>query len=320
MQLTEKLQILSLPIAIITGFLLSNYSFISDFSNKLISPFLFLMLLSLFINIPLKDFKTKGVDFKLVKISILINFIWTPILAYILSYIFLDHNIALCIGFIMLLVTPCTDWYLMFTDLSKGNMTLSLSILPLNLILQLILLPVYLFIFTGVLSSFDLNILIESILLIVILPFIIGQIIKYIINKLDYNENTKINSFFEILSIIFLALAIFAMFASEGKLLIDNSWLFIIIFIPYLLFFLINFILIRLLKIVINLNYPDYVSLTLTTLARNSPISLAIAVTAFPNEPIIALSLVISPLIELPILTIISGILKKTNYQAKHSS
>jgi ACR3 family arsenite efflux pump ArsB len=312
MQLTEKLQMISLPISIISGFFLSNYSFINDLSNKLISPFLFLMLLSLFINIPLKDFKTKGMNFKFVKISILINFIWTPILSYILAYTFLNQNIALSIGFIMLLVSPCTDWYLMFTELSKGNMTLSLSVLPLNLILQLILLPIYLFMFTGVSSGFDLNILIESILLIVILPFIFGQIIKYIINKLDYNENTKISSFCEISSIIFLSLAIFAMFTSQGQILINNSWLFIIIFIPYLLFFLINFILVRLVKNVINLNYPDYASLTLVSLARNSPVSLAIAVTAFPNEPMIALSLVIAPLIELPILTIISGILKKT--------
>src|SRR5699024_3533650 len=55
--------------------------------------------------------------------------------------------------------------------------------------------------------------------------------------------------------------------------------------------------------------YEDSVSLNLTALARNSPISLAIAVTAFPDQPLIALTLVIGPLIELPILAIVSQLL-----------
>ena len=43
-----------------------------------------------------------------------------------------------------------------------------------------------------------------------------------------------------------------------------------------------------------------------TILARNSPIALAIALVAFPGEPLVALALVVGPLIELPVLTLIS--------------
>lgn len=58
-----------------------------------------------------------------------------------------------------------------------------------------------------------------------------------------------------------------------------------------------------------HLSYQDTVSLSLTTLARNSPVALAIAVTAFSNKPLITLALVIGPLIELPVLTSISQVL-----------
>ena len=44
----------------------------------------------------------------------------------------------------MLMVTPCTDWYLVFTGVAKGNVPLSTSILPINLILQILLLPIFL--------------------------------------------------------------------------------------------------------------------------------------------------------------------------------
>ena len=57
-----------------------------------------------------------------------------------------------------------------------------------------------------------------------------------------------------------------------------------------------------------HLSYKDTVSLSLTTLARNSPVALAIAVTAFPDEPLIALALVIE-LIELPVLACVSQVL-----------
>jgi hypothetical protein len=30
----------------------------------------------------------------------------------------------------MLMVTPCTDWYLIFTGIAKGNVALSTAILP----------------------------------------------------------------------------------------------------------------------------------------------------------------------------------------------
>ena len=55
--------------------------------------------------------------------------------------------------------------------------------------------------------------------------------------------------------------------------------------------------------------YENYASLTLTTLARNSPLALAIAISSFPHNELIAIALVIGPLIELPVLYIVSRIL-----------
>ena len=51
----------------------------------------------------------------------------------------------------------------------------------------------------------------------------------------------------------------------------------------------------------------------MTTLARNSPLSLANAVVTFPEQPLVSLALVIGPLIELPVLSVIAGILQKWN-------
>lgn len=79
--------------------------------------------------------------------------------------------------------------------------------------------------------------------------------------------------------------------------------------IPVILFFVVTCIVEQLVGKIVNFGYSHTVSLNLTTMARNSPISLAIAMTAFPDKTLVALVLVIGPLIELPILAGTSQIL-----------
>lgn len=96
------------------------------------------------------------------------------------------------------------------------------------------------------------------------------------------------------------------MFASEGNPLHGNVEVVYTMLIPLLLFFIVNFALCRLASRWAGLSYEDSASLVLTTMTRNSPVSLAIAVAAFPETPLIALVLVVGPLIELPDLGLVS--------------
>ncbi len=308
MNILEKFQTIIILAAVIFGLLFGQIAIVSSNAGYLIVPFLFFMLFGIFLDIPLKDFTKSFSNFKFTRLNLLINFIWTPILAYFLGAIFLNQELALWIGFVMLMVTPCTDWYIVFTNIAKGNVPLSASILPLNLVLQLVLLPVYLLLFFGASGTFDMGMLIESILFIVVLPFILAQIVRNFISRWNSVER-PVMSFFNFAQIIFLSLAIFCMFASQGGYLLDNLGIVLILIVPILLFFVINFLLVRVVGRIGKLAYEECTSLCLTTLARNSPIALAIAVIAFPNEPLIALALVIGPLIELPVLTIVSQIL-----------
>lgn len=61
----------------------------------------------------------------------------------------------LILPLLMLLVTPCTDWYLVFTGAARGNLAVSTALLPVNFVLQLLLLPVYLQFLAGAALSFE---------------------------------------------------------------------------------------------------------------------------------------------------------------------
>lgn len=303
MDLVEKIEPIIIFFAIILGLLFSNVGIIAQNTGNLITPFLCMMLFGLFLEIPLNELKNSFKNVKFSLTSLIINFVWTPLFGYFLGTLFLKGNIDILIGFFMLILTPCTDWYLVFTKLAKGNLTLSLSILPINLILQIVLLPIYLILFFSNGISLDYPQLAYSLLIVIVIPFIASQIVKFILK--DKLRDKVINSFGS-LQIWFLSLAVFCIFASQGKLLYSNLESIVKIFIPLIIFFTANAIIDLLLCEKINFTYPEYASLTMTTLARNSPLALAIAINSFPSHELIAMALVIGPLIELPILYIVS--------------
>ncbi|MGX4599745.1 arsenic resistance protein [Faecalimicrobium sp. JNUCC 81] len=307
----NKFQSFIILIMVAIGIILGQINIFQRYAEYLIMPALMIMLFLVFIQIPLKEV---GKSFKNVKFtiaSVVMNFIWTPIIVFILGRLFLNNQPETLIGFVMLMVTPCTDWYLIFTGISKGNVALGSSVLPLNLVLQLVLLPLYIFIIGGTSVSINIVSLAKGVIYSLLVPLTLAIIFRKVaiskigIEKFEDKLTCKACDY----QGYFLNLAIVAMFASQGKVLLENLQILLILLVPILLFFLINFIAGRFVGKIINLTYEDNVSLNLTTLARNSPIALAIAVATFPDKPLISLALIIGPLIELPMLFLISKVL-----------
>ena len=282
MELVEKLEPIIIFSAVIIGLMFSNIQIIADNTSSLINIFLCLMLFGLFLEVPISELKNSFKNIKFTSTSLIINFIWTPLFGYFLGSLFLKGNVDI---------------------LAKGNLPLSLSILPINLVLQIILLPIYLILFFSSGNGMDYAQLLYSLIIVIIIPFIAAQIVKFLLNN-ELKE--KVTDLFGSLQIWFLSLAVFCIFASQGELLFANLDSVLTIFVPLILFFIANTIIDLLLSEKINFSYSEYASLTMTTLARNSPLALAIAINSFPGHELISIALVIGPLIELPVLYIVS--------------
>jgi ACR3 family arsenite efflux pump ArsB len=56
---------------------------------------------------------------------------------------------AIRLGVLLVLLVPCTDWFITFTHLAGGDTRLAIAFSPASLLLQIILLPVYLWAFLG---------------------------------------------------------------------------------------------------------------------------------------------------------------------------
>lgn len=313
MSITTKLQPVLIIAAALIGLSLGYLSPLGAFSIHLIEPFLMVLLFFVFLSVDGQKLKDSFKNIKFTLSSLVVNFLWTPIFAFGLGAVFFQDSADLQMGLLMLLVTPCTDWYLVFTDIADGNVELGASILPLNLLLQILLLPVYLVVFFGRTADFGIASTFVSITIVLIIPFSLSFLVKFFEKRWPVlmQAAAKLQSNSDHMQLLFLCLAVIAMFASESKNVFENPILLLRMLLPFAIFFAITFLLVRLVGKVEQLPYSDMTALHFTTLARNSPLSLAIAVAAFPDRPLIALALVIGPLIELPVLSVIAAIIKK---------
>lgn len=244
-------------------------------------------------------------------IALGLNFVFTPILAYGLGWLFLSNHPEIWVGLILYLVTPCIGWYLVFTDLAGGDIELGVGLLFWNILLQMLLIPVYLWLLAGQLVGVDMGIVLRSVGLFLILPYALAWVTRRFLAAQNGGATpVKDRLPLGLLKTAALMLVIAAMFASQGSILLENPAIILLMIGPGVAFFVVIFVVALAASRMANLTYPQTALVVFTTAARNSEVSLAVAVTAFAS-PLIALTVVIGPAIELPILILILHVLKR---------
>jgi arsenite transporter len=242
---------------------------------------------------------------KVAAASLGINFAWTPAFAGLLGWLLLSAQPDLRLGLVMLLVTPCTDWYLVFTGTARGNVALAASLLPPNLVLQLLLLPLFVTALTGSAADIPLGDLAGSVAIVLGIPLVIAAAVRFLAARAGAHE--RLDHALERAQPVglgLLAVAIVAIFATHARVITDNTDAFLRLLAPLAAFFAVTYLVATATTRTLGLRYPERVTLTMTTLARNSPVALAIATAAFPDRPLVAVALVVGPLIELPVLAL----------------
>ena len=313
MNVFERFQTVFVMAGIAVGLAAAQVSGVPAVADRLILPFLMVMLFGAFAGIPASSLRRAAGNRRVVASSLVVNFGWNPLLAVGLGGLFLADHPALWVGLLMLLVTPCTDWYLVFTDLAGGDVPLATSLLPYNLALQLLLLPVYLYLFADALVDLHLRVLLESVLLVLVVPLVLAGVARVVLTELKgrrWFDEAFVPKLAPV-QIGFLALAVAAMFASQGELVLERPDVLTLLAVPVLAFYVVNFCLGLAIGRLLAFSYAEVACFNCTVLSRNSPTALAIAVVAFPNEPLIALALVVGPLLELPLLSIVASLLRR---------
>jgi ACR3 family arsenite efflux pump ArsB len=99
-----------------------------------------------FLQVPLLHFRQALTDTRFLAAMLTANFAFVPLVVWLLMYL-LPHSLPIQLGVALVLLTPCTDWMNTFTLLGKGDVHRTMAATPLLLVTQIVLLPLYLWLF-----------------------------------------------------------------------------------------------------------------------------------------------------------------------------
>lgn len=111
-------------------------------------PALGLLLFATFTQVPLMHLPRAARDRRFLSAILIGNFALVPLLVWTLI-LFLPDDPALRLGVLLVLLVPCTDWFITFSHLGRGDAVRATAATPILLLVQFALLPVFLWLFLG---------------------------------------------------------------------------------------------------------------------------------------------------------------------------
>lgn len=142
--------------------------------GALTTPAIAVLMYAMFLQIPFLDIRQGLRDKRFMLALLIANFVVVPLLVWALTR-HLGEQPAILVGVLLVLLTPCIDYVVVFTHLGKGDSKLTLAATPVLLLLQLLLLPVYLTLMAGT-SALVISVVpfLEAFVVLIVVPLILA--------------------------------------------------------------------------------------------------------------------------------------------------
>jgi ACR3 family arsenite efflux pump ArsB len=255
-------------------------------------------------------------------IAITANFIIVPFIGYGIAALFLSDHPFLFVGLVIYFMSPCTDWFLSFTRLAKGNVSLGTVLIPINMSLQLLLYPVFLSLFTENTVNIESAVIANTLSQWFLIPLIVALVFHAILRKaLSASWFDTVLNWADRATLWLTALLLVQIFAGNIAVSLSHLSVLLWVLIAVFTFFVLTFCVGEAISHVFRLRHPEHALLTMTIAARNAPLMLAVTVTVLPDQPLVYTALVIGMLVEMPHLTVLRHILLSRHArEAKHAA
>ncbi|GAB1158753.1 arsenic resistance protein [Paenibacillus illinoisensis] len=264
-----------------------------------VSPMLAILLYSMFTQIPFLQLKQSLSNLRFIGAVLTANFVVVPVIVSLLTWIF-PQSPAVLIGVYLVLLTPCIDYVIVFTQLGRGNEKLMLAVTPILFVVQMVLLPLYLWLLTGEEAAQLMKVgpFVEAFLVLIVIPLILAILTQVLSRGRAVGE--KLMDAAAWLPVPMMALALIVVVASQiGKVYSDFAM--VVNAIPvYVSFLILMPFLSRLVAILFRLDIGAGRALIFSSATRNSLVVLPLAL-ALPEEwaTIAAAAIVTQTIVEL---------------------
>lgn len=184
----QRHQIALYLVAIMLGAVLGiQVTSVQPWLEASINPFLGLLLYATFLSLPLTKLLVSFRDLRFMAVLGLVNFVLVPAIVFILTRFIADDQ-ALLYGVLLVLLAPCIDYVIVFAGIAGGDSTRLLAATPLLLLLQVLLVPAYMFLIAGsdTLALIDPKPFLRALLSLIVVPFIAAFLTQLLMKRFAF--------------------------------------------------------------------------------------------------------------------------------------
>lgn len=186
----DKHQILLYLLALVAGTVLglAAPSAAPAFEHA-INPVLIVLLYATFLAVPFAKIRQSLRDSRFLVAVVVLNFALVPVVVFGLTR-FVSGDEAILVGIVLVLLAPCIDYVIVFSGLAGASSERLLAAAPLLMLLQIVLLPLWLWLFAGseVLSIIDVVPFIEAFVLLIVLPLALAAFTQAVARRRRIGE------------------------------------------------------------------------------------------------------------------------------------
>lgn len=259
---------------------------------------LFVMLYPMMIGLRIEEVGKAATNVRIISLSMLFNFVLSPLLAAGLAFVFLRTRPDFAVGLILTGTVPCAGMVAGWTGYAKGNVALALVIVALSLLVSIVMIPIWMPILAGVYVHIDALGMFRDILIAVVVPLILGDLTRRAIIRFRSAETfQQIKPILPGFSMLGMYMIVFISMALEANNVVQHPQYFLIVLIPLGVLYAILFTGSVLFSKLARFNYQDMIAFSYGVAGKNISIALALATIFF--SPMTVLVLALKPIIQI---------------------
>jgi len=273
----------------------------------------FLVIYPMMVNLRVEALARAGRNVRGLLLALGYNFIWAPLIGFVLARVFL-HDPLLALGFLLVMVVPCSSMSIAYTGLAKGDVELSTVIVGSSFVVAVVAVPVWMMIFAaGYDVPVPLGAMMGSILTVLIAPMLAGWLTrKALVRRRGPGAPAHLAPMFSSASMLAMFAIIFLIFFAKAEMIVDRWQMVLLLLVPNALFMALTLAVATWLNRRLGLTYGEHMAVVFASAGKNNATAIAIAATAF--TPLVAVPAATMPIFQVLLLV---GYLKITP-QVRH--
>jgi ACR3 family arsenite efflux pump ArsB len=259
----------------------------------LVIPALFVMVYPMMINIDVTRVVRASEHVRPMGLSLLINFAISPVIAVGLAQLFFTGSAGYAFGLYMIALIPTSGMTAAWTGLAGGDLEAALVALAVNLLVAVLVLPLYLSVLVGGTGMFDPMALYRQLAVVVVVPMVAGNLTRrYLLSQYDRSGFKSLKPLFGGISSAGVMLIVFIATAMQSAEILSDPITSVSTVIPLVVFYALVLAVGASLGRSL-LRTDQSIALIYATSMRNLSIALAIVVASevIPTEAVLPVAL-----------------------------